>query len=56
KISELRKKYTELKIFEFKAKDRKKTNLITKLKHDVSLIKKQNLQNKDNRYTDNAKY
>ncbi|RHZ55972.1 hypothetical protein Glove_408g20 [Diversispora epigaea] len=61
-ISELRKKYAEFeaKNIEVEAENTKlkqdkkeveKTDLIAKLKHDVSLIKEQNLRNKSNGYT-----
>ncbi|CAG8563072.1 1449_t:CDS:2 [Cetraspora pellucida] len=65
KISELRKKYADLeskntklkqdkeevetKFLNLEQRDREKTDLIAKLKHDVSLIKEQSLQN-GNRY------
>ncbi|CAG8473072.1 3688_t:CDS:2 [Diversispora eburnea] len=45
------KKEVEVRFMNLEQKDREKTNLIAKLKHDVSLIKEQNLQNKSNGYT-----
>ncbi|CAG8758730.1 21807_t:CDS:10, partial [Gigaspora margarita] len=48
------KEEVEARFLNLEQKDREKTDLIAKLKHDVSLIKEQSLQNRGNRYTDNA--
>ncbi|CAG8771850.1 19613_t:CDS:2 [Gigaspora margarita] len=48
------KEEVEARFLNLEQKDREKTDLIAKLKHDVSLIKEQSLQNRSNRYTDNA--
>ncbi|CAG8732176.1 15080_t:CDS:2, partial [Cetraspora pellucida] len=48
------KEEVEARFLNLEQRDREKTGLIAKLKHDVSLIKKQSLQNGGNGYTDNA--
>ncbi|CAG8540717.1 12116_t:CDS:2 [Cetraspora pellucida] len=54
------KEEVEARFLNLEQRDRKKTDLITKLKHDVLPIKEQSLQNRGNRYTnnisDNAEY
>ncbi|CAG8623102.1 1394_t:CDS:1, partial [Diversispora eburnea] len=45
------KKEVEARFVNPEQRDREKTDFIAKLKHDVSLIKEQNLQNKSNGYT-----
>ncbi|CAG8848407.1 31264_t:CDS:2, partial [Gigaspora margarita] len=48
------KEEVEARFLNLEQKDREKTDLIAKLKHDVLLIKEQSLQNRGNGYTDNA--
>ncbi|CAG8630769.1 19863_t:CDS:2, partial [Racocetra persica] len=48
------KEEVEARFLNLEQRDREKTGLIAKLKHDVSLIKEQSLQNGGNGYTDNA--
>ncbi|CAG8618225.1 1864_t:CDS:2, partial [Diversispora eburnea] len=45
------KKEVEARFLNLEQRDREKTDLIAKLKHNVSLIKEQSLQNENNRYT-----
>ncbi|KAF0429713.1 crinkler family protein [Gigaspora margarita] len=48
------KEEVEARFLNLEQRDRKKTDLIAKLKHDVSLIKEQSLQNRGNGYTNKA--
>ncbi|CAG8781758.1 2259_t:CDS:1 [Cetraspora pellucida] len=48
------KEEVEARFLNLEQRDREKTDLIAKLKHDVLLIKEQSLQNRGNGYTDNA--
>ncbi|CAG8777025.1 5842_t:CDS:2 [Cetraspora pellucida] len=47
-------KEVEARFLNLEQRDREKTDLIAKLKHDVLLIREQSLQNKGNGYTDNT--